>query len=96
MDVLNGKVSGRASEITRIVLMTRPLGKDNNKQEENHEHYCDRRCRIYRKQFYFLRDEAHPEDRIICLDKLTYAGNLSTLAAGDGQAEFSFRQARYL
>ena len=22
----------------------------------------------------------HPEDRVICLDKLTYAGNLSTLA----------------
>ena len=23
--------------------------------------------------------EAHPEDRIVCLDKLTYAGNLKTL-----------------
>ena len=28
--------------------------------------------------FYMLRE--HPEDRIVCLDKLTYAGNLSTLA----------------
>jgi len=28
--------------------------------------------------FYCLK--AHPEERIICLDKLTYAGNLSTLA----------------
>ncbi|MCR5663642.1 MAG: dTDP-glucose 4,6-dehydratase [Oscillospiraceae bacterium] len=28
--------------------------------------------------FYHLRE--HPEDRIVCLDKLTYAGNLSTLA----------------
>lgn len=28
--------------------------------------------------FYYL--SAHPEDRIVCLDKLTYAGNLSTLA----------------
>ena len=28
--------------------------------------------------FYMLRE--HPEDRVICLDKLTYAGNLSTLA----------------
>ena len=28
--------------------------------------------------FYMLQE--HPEDRIICLDKLTYAGNLSTLA----------------
>ena len=27
--------------------------------------------------FYMLKQ--HPEDRIICLDKLTYAGNLSTL-----------------
>ena len=29
--------------------------------------------------FYLLAK--HPEDRIICLDKLTYAGNLSTLAS---------------
>lgn len=28
---------------------------------------------------YFL--EAHPDDRIVCIDKLTYAGNLSTLAS---------------
>ena len=27
--------------------------------------------------FYYL--ENHPEDRVVCLDKLTYAGNLSTL-----------------
>ena len=29
--------------------------------------------------FIFHQLEAHPEDRIVCLDKLTYAGNLSTL-----------------
>ena len=29
--------------------------------------------------FVFYELKAHPEDRIICLDKLTYAGNLSTL-----------------
>ena len=29
--------------------------------------------------FIFHMLKAHPEDRIICLDKLTYAGNLSTL-----------------
>ena len=29
--------------------------------------------------FYWL--EAHPGDRVVCVDKLTYAGNLSTLAA---------------
>ena len=29
--------------------------------------------------FIFHMLKAHPEDRIVCLDKLTYAGNLSTL-----------------
>ncbi len=29
--------------------------------------------------FIFFMLENHPEDRIVCLDKLTYAGNLSTL-----------------
>ena len=29
--------------------------------------------------FIFYMRKAHPEDRIVCLDKLTYAGNLSTL-----------------
>ena len=29
--------------------------------------------------FVFYELEKHPEDRIVCLDKLTYAGNLSTL-----------------
>ena len=29
--------------------------------------------------FVYYQLENHPEDRIICLDKLTYAGNLSTL-----------------
>lgn len=28
--------------------------------------------------FYYLK--RHPEDRVVCIDKLTYAGNLSTLA----------------
>ncbi|MCD8047634.1 MAG: dTDP-glucose 4,6-dehydratase, partial [Clostridiales bacterium] len=30
--------------------------------------------------FIFYMRKQHPEDRIVCLDKLTYAGNLSTLA----------------
>lgn len=38
--------------------------------------------------FYMLQE--HPEDRIICLDKLTYAGNLSTLEPVMGQANFRF------
>ena len=29
--------------------------------------------------FIFYERKKHPEDRIVCLDKLTYAGNLSTL-----------------
>lgn len=29
--------------------------------------------------FTFYMMNAHPEDRVVCLDKLTYAGNLSTL-----------------
>ena len=29
--------------------------------------------------YIFYHMAAHPEDRVICLDKLTYAGNLSTL-----------------
>lgn len=38
--------------------------------------------------FYMLKK--HPEDRIICLDKLTYAGNLSTLSAAMNNPNFSF------
>ena len=38
--------------------------------------------------YYELR--AHPEDRIICYDALTYAGNLATLDAAKGYAQFSF------
>ncbi|MDO5131391.1 MAG: dTDP-glucose 4,6-dehydratase, partial [Eubacteriales bacterium] len=30
--------------------------------------------------FIFYERKEHPEDRIVCIDKLTYAGNLSTLA----------------
>ena len=38
--------------------------------------------------FYMLKN--HPEDRIICLDKLTYAGNLSTLAPIMDNPSFRF------
>ncbi len=30
--------------------------------------------------YIFYHRKKHPEDRVVCLDKLTYAGNLSTLA----------------
>lgn len=41
--------------------------------------------------FHMLRE--HPQDRVICLDKLTYAGNLSTLAPVMGQDNFCFVKA---
>ena len=34
--------------------------------------------------------KAHPEDRVICIDKLTYAGNLSTLAPVMDDPNFRF------
>ena len=41
--------------------------------------------------FHMLRE--HPQDRVICLDKLTYAGNLSTLTPIMGQDNFRFVKA---
>lgn len=38
--------------------------------------------------FYMLKK--HPQDRIVCLDSLTYAGNLSTLAPVMDQPNFRF------
>ena len=40
--------------------------------------------------FIFHMLEKHPEDRIICVDKLTYAGNLSTLAPVMDKPNFRF------
>ncbi len=40
--------------------------------------------------FIFHMLAAHPEDRIVCLDKLTYAGNLSTLKDVMGNPHFRF------
>ncbi|MBQ6294137.1 MAG: dTDP-glucose 4,6-dehydratase [Lachnospiraceae bacterium] len=40
--------------------------------------------------FIFYEREQHPEDRIVCLDALTYAGNLSTLASVLDQPGFRF------
>ena len=41
--------------------------------------------------FYMLKK--HPDYRIICLDKLTYAGNLSTLAPIMDNKNFRFVKA---
>ena len=41
--------------------------------------------------YYHLKD--HPEDRMICIDKLTYAGNLSTLKSVMDQPNFRFVKA---
>lgn len=43
--------------------------------------------------FVFHMLKAHPEYRIVCLDKLTYAGNLSTLESVLGQENFRFVKA---
>ncbi|MBE5789354.1 MAG: dTDP-glucose 4,6-dehydratase [Clostridiales bacterium] len=43
--------------------------------------------------FIFHQLEAHPEDRIVCLDKLTYAGNLSTLQSVMDHPSFRFVKA---
>ena len=40
--------------------------------------------------FVFYMLEKYPEDRIVCLDKLTYAGNLSTLAPVMNNSNFRF------
>ena len=40
--------------------------------------------------FIFYWKEKHPNDRIICLDKLTYAGNLSTLKSVMDNPNFRF------
>ena len=37
---------------------------------------------------YYLKN--YPEDRVICIDKLTYAGNLSTLAPVMNNPKFRF------
>ena len=43
--------------------------------------------------FIFYEMKKHPEDRIICLDKLTYAGNLSTLKSVMDKPNFRFVKA---
>ena len=40
--------------------------------------------------FIYYMTDRHPEDRIICLDKLTYAGSLSTLAPLMENPQFRF------
>lgn len=43
--------------------------------------------------FIFYQLKNHPEDRIICLDKLTYAGNAETLKSVKGKHNFRFIKA---
>lgn len=43
--------------------------------------------------FVFYELENHPEDRIVCLDKLTYAGNLATLEPVMNNKNFRFVKA---
>ena len=39
--------------------------------------------------YYVLKN--HPEDQVICYDKLTYAGNLSTLEPAMKNPNFKFQ-----
>lgn len=43
--------------------------------------------------FVYYELKKHPEDRIICVDKLTYAGNLETLEAALKKDKFKFIRA---
>ena len=40
--------------------------------------------------FVYYELKNHAEDKIICLDKLTYAGNLETLAEAQTNPQFKF------
>ena len=40
--------------------------------------------------FIYYEFKHHPEDEFICLDKLTYAGNLSNLKVAMQQPNFKF------
>ncbi len=42
--------------------------------------------------FIYSELENHPEDRIICIDKLTYAGNMATLDGAMKQPNFAFHR----
>ena len=42
--------------------------------------------------FVYLELEEHPEDRIVCIDKLTYAGNLETLKEAMKNPNFRFEK----
>lgn len=42
--------------------------------------------------FILYMSEAHSEDRIVCVDKLTYAGNLTSLERVMGRRNFAFYQ----
>ena len=43
--------------------------------------------------FVYLELKEHPEDRIVCVDKLTYAGNLETLKEAMEYDNFRFVKA---
>ena len=43
--------------------------------------------------FVYYQLKNHPEDKIVCLDKLTYAGNLETLADAQSNPNFKFVRA---
>lgn len=42
--------------------------------------------------FIYFEQETHPNDRLVCIDKLTYAGNLQTLSAAFKKENFRFEK----
>lgn len=63
------------------------------KEGKEYDHYRNRRSRLYRLQLHFPYAEKYPDYRIICLDCLTYAGNLSTLKSVMDNPNFRFVKA---
>lgn len=49
-----------------------------------------RRCRFIGSNFIFYWMKHYPEDRVICVDKLTYAGNIAALQPMMDRPNFRF------
>ena len=55
-----------------------------------YDNNCYRRSGLYRLKLRFHMLKKYPDYRIVCLDCLTYAGNLSTLAPVMDNPNFRF------
>lgn len=59
---------------------------------EDYDDYCDRRSRIIGGSYIYYHLKEDPENRVVCIGKLTYAGNLSTLAPVMVNPNFRFEK----